>query len=586
LLLFDLDDPNESVSQAVVAEFTSLRLVVSDVCKNSNSSRSEAVVEGSTGQKDVSENLNVDLLGSTLNLLSSSVLYHPEKELVKSSEGKASNVESHYEEKGCTSSSGAPRFIAIEELLHTAATGMRCLVSSTRGYDFNKDHFFAADSWPLIPQSNDASSHNEACAVKISTSQLSATVTAVGQILTSLSSLKPNNESVSATAGKGAAQSKVALKTALLNAQTRRIIAAAADLLHKCLLISADSAVLECSRSLLPQVLNILPTCYSDLSDPFSLASLSAMHSMKSPVQTQQSGSSADRVIRDEARDVGSLRSHLGQIIALSCQGADEYYITNLIRVLNHKLSKLSLSSVSVNGSATANNTISDDTLTESDLVLIAGAISALGSTAEGIFSWMNGSEEHVQQYEVPKAQAQVQVKAQSHQNSTGSQSKAIVDNICNLLLDATSTILNLSGTVPPQSTRNVGAVKEPVVEKDRFGEIKIVALKILKDFAARGLLKVHDKTPTGTSDVKVDEMQISSSPPISTGVSNTVRITKIFGYLVDNVKSFSQREASGVSNIPLNGRSTTSSKIAAAAIDVLSTACLVGVAEGEVNPL
>jgi hypothetical protein len=585
LLLFDLDDANESVSQAVVAEFTSLRLVVSDVCKNSNSSKSEAVIEGSTGQKDMSEDLNVDLLGSTLNLLASSVLYHPEKDLVKSSVGKSSNTESHYEEKGCTSSSGAPRFIAIEELLHTAATGMRCLVSSTRGYDFNKDHFFAADPWPLIPKCNEANSHNESSSVKISTSQLSATITAVGQILTSLSSLKPSNETASATAGKGAAQSKVALKTALLNAQTRRIIAAAADLLHKCLLISADSAVLDCSRSFLPQVLNILPTCYSDLSDPFSLASISAMHSMKSPVQMQQSGSSADRVIRDEARNVGSLRSHLGQIIALSCQGADEYYITNLIRVLNHKLSKLS-STVPDIGSATANATVSDDTLTESDLVLIAGAITALGSTADGISCWMKGPEEQVQQHVVPEGQAQLQVKARSNQNSKGLQNKAIVDNICNLLLDTISTILNLSGTATPQFTRNAGAVKEPVVEKDRFGEIKIVALKILKDLAARGLLKVHEKKVASTLDVKGDEMQISSSPPISTGTSNTGRIIKIFDYLVDNVKNFSQREASGVSNIPLNGRSTTSSKIAAAAIDVLSTACLVGVAEGEVNLL
>ena len=160
MFVFELDDPNESVSQAVVAEFTSLRLGVSDVCKKSNSSTAEVFVEGSTGQRDLSENLNVDLLGSTLNLLASSVLYHPEKDVVKHSEGKASNTESHYEEEGCTSSSGAPRFIAIEELLHTAATGMRCLVSSTRGYDFNKDHFFAADPWPLIPLCNDASSHN------------------------------------------------------------------------------------------------------------------------------------------------------------------------------------------------------------------------------------------------------------------------------------------------------------------------------------------------------------------------------------------------------------------------------------------
>ena len=586
MFVFELDDPNESVSQAVVAEFTSLRLGVSDVCKKSNSSTAEVFVEGSTGQRDLSENLNVDLLGSTLNLLASCVLYHPEKDLVKNSEGKASNSESHHEEKGCTSSSGAPRFIAIEELLHTAATGMRCLVSSTRGYDSNKDHFFAADPWPLIPQCNDASRYNESCAVKISTAQLSATITAVGQILTSLSSLKPSSDSVLASAAKGAAQSKVALKTALLNAQTRRIIAAAADLLHKCLLISADSAVLECSRNLLPQVLNILPTCYSDQSDPFSLASLSAMHSLKSPVQTQQSGSSVDRVIRDEARNVGSLRSHIGQIVAFSCQGADEYYITKLIRILNHKLSKLSLSAVSDTCSAAANNTVSGDTLTESDLVLIAGAITALASTAEGIFSWMNGSEEHVQQHEVPEAHAQVQVKAQSHQNSKGSQSKTIVDNFYNLLLETISIILNLTGTVTPQSTRNVGAVKEPVVEKDLFGEIKIVALKILKDFAARGLLKVYDKKAMSRGDAKGDEMQISSSPVISTGVSNTVRITKIFDYLVDNVKSFSQREASGVSNIPLNGRSTTSSKIAAAAIDVLSTACLVGVAEGEVNRL
>lgn len=585
MLLFDLDDANESVSQAVVAEFTSLRLVISDICKNSNCSRSEVGTEGSTGQKNVSENLNVDLLGSTLNLLASSVLYHPDKDLVKHSEEKASNNESHHEEKGCTSTSGAPRFIAIEELLHTAATGMRCLVSLIRGYDFSKDHFFAADPWPLIPQCNNASSHSESCTVKISTAQLSATITAVGQILTSLSSLKPSKESVLATAGKGAAQSKVALKAALLNAQTRRIIAAAVDLLHKCLLTSADSAVLECSRSLLPQVLNILPTCYSDLSDPFSLASLSAMHSMKSQVQMQQSGSSADRVIRDEGRNVGSLRTHLGQTIALSCQGADEYYVTNLIRVLNHKLSKLSLRTVSDNGSTTVDNTVSDDALTESDLVSIAGTITALGSTAEGISAWMNGGVELLQQHEVLEGQGQVQVEARSNQNSKGVQSKAIVDNICNLLVDTISTILSLSGKVTPQSTRNADALKEPVIEKDRFAEIKTVALKILKDLAARGLLNVHGKKATSSVDVKGDEMQIGISPAISTGTSNSGRITKIFDYLVDNVKSFSQREASGVSNTPLNGRSTTSSKIAAAAIDVLSTACLVGVAEGEVYP-
>ena len=540
------------------------------------------VIDESIGQKVIIENSNVELLGHILNLLASSVLYHPGKDLIKNNEGRLSTTENNHGETNRINSSGTPRFIAIEELLHTAATGMRCLVSSQCGYDFNKDFFFEADPWPLIPKCNNSSNHKEFPMVKINTTQLSSTITAVGQILTSISLFKSNDQGVSASIEKGAAQSKIALKNALLNAQTRRIIAAAADLLHKCLLISADSTVLDCSRTLLPQVLNILPACYSDLSDPFSLASLSAMHSLKSQSPLQQSGSSVDRILRDEARNIGSVRIHIGQIIALGCLNADENYVSNLIRVLNHKLSKLSLSTVSDNGSATTNKTAPADSLTESDLVLIAGTISTLGFTAECIAAWMYRSEEHAQHQDMTEEQIQVH----RHHNSKNIQSKAIVESICNLLLDTISSILNLTVTVSPQSIRNAGSVKDPVIEKDRFGEIKIVALNILRDFAARGLLKLNDKRPLSNLIGEGEGVQMNTAPATAIVTSNTGRITTIFNFLVDYVKSFSLREASGVSNAPINGRSTSSSKIAAAAIDVLSAACLAGVAEGAVSPL
>ena len=536
------------------------------------------VIDGSIGQKVIIENMDVELLGHILNLLASSVLYHPGKDLIKNNEGRLTTTEIHHGETNRINSTGTPRFIAIEELLHTAATGMRCLVSSQCGYDFNKDFFFEADPWPLIPNS----SNHESSIVKINTAQLSSTITAVGQILTSLSLFESNDQGVSASIEKGAAQSKIALKTALLNAQTRRIIAAAADLLHKCLLLSADSTVLDRSRTLLPQMLNILPACYSDLSDPFSLASLSAMHFFKSQARLQQSGSSVDRILRDEARNIGSVRIHIGQIIALSCQNADENYISNLIRVLNHKLSKLSLSTLSDNGSATTNKTAPTDALTESDLVLIAGTISTLGFTAECIAAWMYRSEEHVQHQDMTEEQIQVH----RQHNSKNKQSKAIVDSICNLLLDTISSILNLTVTVLPQPIRNAGSVKDPVIEKDRFGEIKIVALNILRDFAARGLLKLTDKRLLSNLVGEGEGVKMNITPATIIATSNTGRITTIFDFLVDYVKSFSLREASGVSNTPINGRSTSSSKIAAAAIDVLSAACLAGVAEGAVGPL
>ena len=536
------------------------------------------VIDGSIGQKVIIENMDVELLGHILNLLASSVLYHPGKDLIKNNEGRLTTTEIHHGETNRINSTGTPRFIAIEELLHTAATGMRCLVSSQCGYDFNKDFFFEADPWPLIPNS----SNHESSIVKINTAQLSSTITAVGQILTSLSLFESNDQGVSASIEKGAAQSKIALKTALLNAQTRRIIAAAADLLHKCLLLSADSTVLDRSRTLLPQMLNILPACYSDLSDPFSLASLSAMHFFKSQARLQQSGSSVDRILRDEARKIGSVRIHIGQIIALSCQNADENYISNLIRVLNHKLSKLSLSTLSDNGSATTNKTAPTDALTESDLVLIAGTISTLGFTAECIAAWMYRSEEHVQHQDMTEEQIQVH----RQHNSKNKQSKAIVDSICNLLLDTISSILNLTVTVLPQPIRNAGSVKDPVIEKDRFGEIKIVALNILRDFAARGLLKLTDKRLLSNLVGEGEGVKMNITPATIIATSNTGRITTIFDFLVDYVKSFSLREASGVSNTPINGRSTSSSKIAAAAIDVLSAACLAGVAEGAVGPL
>ena len=536
------------------------------------------VIDGSIGQKVIIENMDVELLGHILNLLASSVLYHPGKDLIKNNEGRLTTTEIHHGEINRINSTGTPRFIAIEELLHTAATGMRCLVSSQCGYDFNKDFFFEADPWPLIPNS----SNHESSIVKINTAQLSSTITAVGQILTSLSLFKSNDQGVSASIEKGAAQSKIALKTALLNAQTRRIIAAAADLLHKCLLLSADSTVLDRSRTLLPQMLNILPACYSDLSDPFSLASLSAMHFLKSQARLQQSGSSVDRILRDEARKIGSVRIHIGQIIALSCQNADENYISNLIRVLNHKLSKLSLSTLSDNGSATKNKTAPTDALTESDLVLIAGTISTLGFTAECIAAWMYRSEEHVQHQDMTEEQIQVH----RQHNSKNKQSKAIVDSICNLLLDTISSILNLTVTVLPQPIRNAGSVKDPVIEKDRFGEIKMVALNILRDFAARGLLKLTDKRLLSNLVGEGEGVKMNITPATNIATSNTGRITTIFDFLVDYVKSFSLREASGVSNTPINGRSTSSSKIAAAAIDVLSAACLAGVAEGAVGPL
>ena len=570
----DSDDTNESVAQAVVTEFTALRLVVSDICKNSTSSRTEMIIDGSKGQKDMSDNLNVDTFGHVLDLLASSVLYHPEKDHVKHSGGGLNTAECRHEEMSNTNANGAPRLLAIEELLHTAATGMRCLVSSTCGHDFSRDFFLEENPWPLIPRCNDASTRHESSIVRISTAHLCATIKAVGQILASLSLLRPNNEGVSTSTEKGAEHTKVALKAALLNSKTRRIIAASSDLLHKCLLISADTAVLECSRMLLPQVLNILPTCYSDLSDPFSLGSLSAMHSLRSQVLVQQSGSSVDRILREEARNVGSLRNHVGQIIAFSCQNADENYTSNLIRVLNHKLSKLSLSTLTDNDNSIPNKTISADALTESDLILIAGTITALGSTAEGIAAWMNTSEGHVNVQDVSGGLIQVQ----RHHIGKRIQSKAVVDIITTLLLDTISGILNLTGSTVPQSTRNVGSAKDPVIEKDRFSESKIVALKVLRDFAGRGLLRINDN-----SDGDGDDLNTNSTECIVIEISNTGRITKILDYLVDYVKSFSVREAGGVSNTPINGRSTTSSKIAAAAIDVLSTACLMGVAEGAV---
>ena len=565
-----------------MSEFTSLRQVILDVGKNSKLSGSEMVIDGGIGQNVMIENMDVELLGHILNLLASSVLYHPAgKDLVKNDEGRLTTIENHHGVINRINSNGTPRFLAIEELLHTAATGMRCLVSLQCGYDFNKDFFFEADPWPLIPQNNNSSCHNESSTVKIDTTQLSSTITAVGQILTSLSLFKSNDQGVSASIEKGAAQSKIALKTALLNAQTRRIIAAAADLLHKCLLMSADSTVLDCSRTLLPQVLNFLPACYSDLSDPFSLASLSAMHSLKSQAPLQQSGSGVDRILRDEARNVGSVRIHIGQIIALSCQNADENYISNLIRVLNHKLSKLSLIIVSDNGSATTNKAASADALAESELVLIAGTISTLGFTAECIAAWMYRIEEHVQHEDMTEEQIQVH----RYHNSKKIQSKAIVDNICNLLLDTISSIFKFAVTASPQSIRIAGSVKDPVIEKDRFGEIKIVALNILRDFAARGLLKISDKRQLSNLIGEGEGIQMNTAPAVTIATSNTCRITTIFDFLVDYVKSFSLREASGVNNTPINGRSTSNSKIAAAAIDVLSAACLAGVAEGAVSP-
>jgi hypothetical protein len=490
------------------------------------------------------------LLSNVLELISSPLLSYPQETAKKEDiERNSSNTE---EERN--KSEPKLRSVACEELLHTAAAGMKCLVSKTRKYNFDGQFFLQSDPWPIISRDNDQTLQGDTLNSKL----LCEIVTSVGEIL-ELMQLTNKKSSGPHTVAKGALWTKLAAADALRESQARGVLAASIDLLHKCLLYTSDAPVLKCSQTLMPKLLSLLPDCYSNPADPYSLAFVpTSLPSTSTAID--QSSSEKERDTTDGARRSGCFRTHLSQTIAMTCQNADENFMSNLFRVLNHKLSKLSgkaESSMDVDStrSSTGQTQNTAISLSEDDLIVIAGSISALGSISEALALWRS--------FETAK-------------DEIGHITESNIERGCNQqVLDAVISILAFPATSSElvQLPSTIGAPKESTVARNPYVDLKIVALRVLKELAASGLFSYTTRIslPVGSS----------SPTPVHFDVAIKEKRMAVLTTLSNIVRAYASRDPSGATRGAINGRSSAYSKIVAAAVDVLGTACLAGVTEG-----
>jgi hypothetical protein len=543
------DDLNESVAQAVAAEFISLRGVITGDTSQPISPIEEESQSNpqSSGDTCVVEDFN--LLRNVLELISSPLLSYPrEPSLADKKEVNEKNSMKTEEE----SNKSEPRLrsVACEELLHTAAAGVKSLVLKTHKYNFDGQFFLQSDPWPIISWGTDQTQLSDT----VNSNLLCEIITSVGNFLES-TQLTNRKCSGPHTVAKGALWSRLAAADALRESQARGILAASSDLLHKCLLYTSDASVLKCSQSLMPKLLALLSDCYSNPADPFSLAFVPT-YLPSTSTAIDQSSSERERDTIDGARRSGCFRTHLSQTIAMTCQNADENFMSNLFRVLNHKLSKLSGKAegsmdVDSAGSSTGQTKSTAISLSEDDLIVIAGSISALGSISEALASWRLFGTAKVEMAE------------------------STIERSCNQqVLDAVISILDFPATSSElaQLPSTIGAPKESTVARNPYVDLKIAALRVLKGLAASGLFsyttRIPSVVPSSSTPVHFDEAVKEKRMTVLTALSNMVR-------------AYATRDSSGATRAAINGRSSSYSKIVAAAVDVLGTACLTGVTEG-----
>lgn len=506
-------------------------------------------VDCDTNEKDIEISDCNTILLDVLDLLTSSLVFYPFGSTVGGSEDVFTISDVHVlpvlnspskinETDRNSEGVRTLRPIACEEFLHSAAIGVRRLVYTTLKYDFNEHSFLATDSWPNI---STASVDDISNISTIRPPQLCRVMVAISDIFASISLTK--NKSISSSIETGAARSRTALKDALHNSQSRGILAAGIDLLHKCLQLKCDVEVLECSRSLLTSVLPWLSMCYSDPTDPFSLTSLSydVSNSINGSVKipdvssTSSSDNTSGRQITS-GRKVGCLRVHLSQIIALTCKNADQNYISNLYRILGHKLTQLPIPSSTF-------SMISDDTdniivsLNEDDQILISGVITALGSITVALTAWKSSS-----------------INCDGNSIVSRQYQSSLIEKECNSLLNIINVILKFVTKKSDKISASVTSL--PLTEaaplRVQFIELRIVALRVLRDIASSALLR------SSTDNTKCS-----------------------LAALVSIIRSYDQDEAVKPCNGARNGRSSGLSMVVAAAIDALSTVCVSGVKEG-----
>jgi hypothetical protein len=493
-----------------------------------------------------------NLLRNVLELISSPLLSYPrEPSLADKKEVNEKNSMNTEEERN--KSEPRLRSVACEELLHTAAVGVKSLVSKTHKYSFDGQYFLQSDPWPIISWGIDQTQLSDT----VNSNLLCEIITSVGKILesTQLSNRKCSGPH---TVAKGALWSKLAAADALRESQARGILAASSDLLHKCLLCTRDASVLKCSQSLMPKLLALLSDCYSNPADPFSLAFVPT-YLPSTSTAIDQSNSERERDTIDGARRSGCFRTHLSQTIAMTCQNADENFMSNLFRVMNHKLSKLSGKAegsmdVDSTGSSTGQTKSTAISLSEDDLIVIAGSITALGSISEALASWRLFGTAKVENAHT---------------------TESTIERSCNQQVqDAVISILDFpaASSELAQLPSTIGAPKESTVARNPYVDLEIVALRVLKGLAASGLFshttRISSVVPSSSTPVHFDEAIKEKRMTVLTTLSNMVR-------------AYAARDSSGATRAAINGRSSSYSKIVAAAVDVLGTACLTGVTEG-----
>lgn len=498
-------------------------------------------------------------LSDILDLLSSPLLFYPVapplKNDVRASESDVSD--------DCR----RLRPIATEELLHTAATGIMRLVESYRGYSIYAQHFLQSDPWPTTSSKHLECSDSLRLNAVVNAKQLCSLISTIGTILTAATSAKNSNSASgpSSTGAKGALWSRLALEAAVKTSQVRGILTAAVDTLHKSLLISSDEEVLEASRKLLPQLLSCLSNCYSDASDPLCLSFSSddvLNHGQLSSQQHTRIFTVKDGLTA--ARGTGSFRNNLGQILALSCQNASDNYIQNLRRVLTHKLSKRSVQRETPTGKELIDGGVAD-VLSEGDVILVAGAVTALGSIAQALTAW----EGELSVTDAPNSNSRCEVSS---------------DVIHRPLLDTLISIQKLDASCSTELKQPFAT--ETHSPRNAIVDLKIVALRTLKVLAASGLLTSSTENKSGlpidTGSTPSGE-SLHSSTALAKGdvipTSHDVVEIVLFS-LMSIVRNYGLDEVSKVSATK-NDRSSPSSKVVAASIDVLSTACLSSTSEG-----
>lgn len=491
------------------------------------------------------------LLRNVLELISSPLLSYPKENSLGNEECNDKN--SVIAEEGRNKSEPRVRSIACEELLHTAATGMKNLVSTTLKYNFDCQFFLQPDPWSIISMGNDTPQLSNSLSMNL----LCEIITSVGKILES-TQLSKKKSSGPHSVAKGAMWTKLAAADALRESHSRGILATSSDLLHKCLLYTRDSSVLKYSQTLMPQLLALLSDCYSNPADPFSLAFVPTSLPATSTA-IDQSSTEKERDTTDGARRSGCVRTHLSQTIAMTCQYADENFMSNLFRVLSHKLSKLSGKAengteddLTRSGIIKEHNTV--HSLAEDDLIVIAGSISALGSISEALASWRSFGTANT---------------ANTHT------AESTIERSCNQqVLDAIRSILDFSTTSTEltQLPSTIGALKEPTVARNPYVDLKIVALRVLKGLAASGIFSYTTRIPLSVG---------SSSTPVHADEAMREKRMAVMSTLSNIVSAYTTRDSSAATRGSVNGRSSAYSKIVAAAVDVLGTACLAGVTEG-----